>query len=176
MLHTSFGDIEVELFDQSAPRTVQNFIELSKRGYYNNLTWHRVIRDFVIQGGDPKGDGGGGESAWGGQFEDEINPQSIGVPPEQIKQYESQGYRYNSNLQSKKMEPGVLAMANSGPNTNGSQFFIVTEQAQPYLDGKHTVFGRVTKGMEIVRLIASVEVDENDKPKEPVSIQGIEIK
>lgn len=176
VIHTVMGDIEIELYINDAPKTTENFRQLAKRGYYNNLTFHRIIKDFMIQGGDPKGDGTGGESAFGAPFEDEINARSLGLPEEQIKQLESQGYRFDGNLQSHKMEIGSVAMANSGPNTNGSQFFIVTEQAQPHLDGKHTVFGTVTKGTEVVRAIATVEVDENNKPKEAVYINSIEIK
>jgi cyclophilin family peptidyl-prolyl cis-trans isomerase len=175
-IKTQFGDIKMELYKADAPKTVANFSLLAKRGYYNGLTWHRVIKDFVIQGGDPKGDGSGGESAWGGNFEDEINPRSLGLSEETIKQNEAAGYKYNSNLQSHKMEVGSVAMANSGPNTNGSQFFIVTENAQAQLDGKYTVFGKVTSGMDVVRQIAAVEVDENSKPKEPVYINTVEVK
>lgn len=176
IMHTSKGDIELELYKKDAPKTVENFEKLAQKGYYNNLTFHRVIKDFMIQGGDPNGDGTGGESAWGGKFEDEINPKSVGVSEDTIKQFEGQGYKYNYNLTSHKVEVGSLAMANSGPNTNGSQFFIVTEKPQPHLDGKHTVFGMVTKGMETVSAIAAVETGENDKPKEPVMITGIDIK
>ena len=147
VMHTSKGDIELSLYNSDAPNTVANFEKLSKEGFYDGLTFHRVIKDFMIQGGDPKGDGTGGP---GYQFADEIN--------------------------SHKIVPGTLAMANSGPNTNGSQFFIVTEQAQPQLDGGYTAFGEVTKGMDVVRAIAAVEVDSNDKPKEPVLINTINIK
>ncbi|MFA5927556.1 MAG: peptidylprolyl isomerase [Patescibacteria group bacterium] len=176
VIKTSVGDIKVALYPNDAPKTVDNFIQLSKRGYYNNTTFHRVIRDFVIQGGDPKGDGTGGESAFGAALEDEINPRSLGLSPEQITSLEQEGYRYNYALNSHKLTPGVIAMANSGPNSNGSQFFIVTEKPQPHLDGKHTVFGEVTEGMDIVRLIASVEVGEGDKPKEPITVYTVEIR
>jgi cyclophilin family peptidyl-prolyl cis-trans isomerase len=141
------GDIEIKLYHADAPKTVENFVKLANEGFYNDLTWHRVIKSFVIQTGDPNGDGTGGP---GYQFEDEIN--------------------------SHKIVQGTLAMANSGPNTNGSQFFIVTEQAQPSLDGKYTVFGQVTKGMEAVKLIADVPVDAQDKPLTPITISGIEVK
>ncbi len=147
IMHTSKGDIEIQFFPGEAPKTVSNFVKLASEGFYNNLTFHRVIKDFMIQGGDPKGDGTGGP---GYQFEDEIN--------------------------SHKIVPGTLAMANSGPDTNGSQFFIVTEKEQPHLDGKHTVFGEVSGGMEVIREIASVEVDSGDKPLEPVTITSIEVK
>jgi peptidyl-prolyl cis-trans isomerase-like 1 len=134
------------------------------------------VKDFVIQGGDPKGDGSGGESLWGAPFEDEINPKSIGLTDAEITDLESQGYKYSDSLKSHQMEAGSLAMANSGPNTNGSQFFIVTEQAQSHLNGKHTVFGEVKEGMDIVKKIGAVEVDSNDKPKEPVYITSVEVK
>jgi len=146
-IHTSKGDIDVELFKKDAPKTVDNFVKLSRDGFYNGLTWHRVVKGFVIQGGDPNGDGSGGP---GYTFEDEINQH--------------------------KVIPGALAMANSGPNTNGSQFFIVTQDPQPHLDGKHTVFGQVTVGMDIVHSIESVKVDSNDRPEEPVYITSIEIR
>ncbi len=176
VIHTSMGDIEVELYPKDAPRTVENFIALARQGYYNNLTWHRVIKEFMIQGGDPNGDGTGGQSAFGSAFPDEINPKSLDLSDEQIAQLQSQGYRYDFALNSHKVDAGAVAMANSGPNTNGSQFFIVTEQPQPHLNGKHTVFGNVKKGMEVVRAIASVEADERDKPKEPVYITSVEVK
>lgn len=176
IIHTSLGNIEITLYPHDAPKTVENFTTLAERGYYNNLTWHRIIKDFVIQGGDPKGDGTGGESAWGGTFEDEINPRSLGVAEEQITSLEGQGYKYKYTLQSHKLEPGSIAMANSGPNTNGSQFFIVTEKAQPQLDGKHTVFGTVKSGMDVVKAIAAVKTDQSDKPEAPVTITSVEVK
>lgn len=147
IIETDKGAIKLELFAKDAPKTVDNFTKLAGQGFYNGLTFHRVINDFVIQGGDPKGDGTGGP---GYSFEDEINPWSLGLSDNVIKAYESQGYKYTRDLQSHKMEAGVLAMANAGPNTNGSQFFIVTTQAQPHLDGKHTVFGKVIEGMDVV--------------------------
>ncbi len=147
ILHTSMGDITVKFYNQDAPKTVDNFLKLSSEGFYNGLTFHRVISDFMIQGGDPNGDGTGGP---GYQFDDEINDHKI------VK--------------------GTVAMANSGPNTNGSQFFIVTEKEQPHLDGVHTVFGEVESGMEVVSAIAAVAVDKDDKPLEPVMINSIEIK
>jgi cyclophilin family peptidyl-prolyl cis-trans isomerase len=145
-LSTSMGDIKISFYKDDAPKTVENFVKLANEGFYNGLIFHRVIKDFMIQGGDPSGDGTGGP---GYTFEDEINDHKIVV--------------------------GSLAMANSGPNTNGSQFFIVTEKEQPHLDGKHTVFGEVTEGMDVVSAIAAVEVDESDKPVEPVYINSITI-
>jgi cyclophilin family peptidyl-prolyl cis-trans isomerase len=145
-LHTNHGDVELELFDEDAPKTVDNFLKLSRDGFYDGLVFHRVIPDFMIQGGCPQGTGTGGP---GYQFEDEINPQ--------------------------KVVRGALAMANSGPNTNGSQFFIVTAEACPWLDGKHTVFGRVAGGMDVVDEISAVETDpRNDRPREPVTIESVE--
>ncbi len=143
-IETNLGSVKIELFKKDAPKTVENFKKLAEKGYYNGVTFHRVIKDFMIQGGDPTGTGAGGDSAFGGSFEDEIN--------------------------NHKIVAGTLAMANRGPNTNGSQFFIVTQSPQPHLDGKHTVFGQVAEGMEIVKKIAAVPVDANDKPIEPVKI------
>jgi cyclophilin family peptidyl-prolyl cis-trans isomerase len=145
-LHTNHGKIELELFDDDAPKTVENFLKLSRDGFYDGVIFHRVIPDFMIQGGDPTGTGTGGP---GYTFEDEINPH--------------------------KVERGALAMANAGPDTNGSQFFIVTTQAAPWLDGKHTVFGRVTEGMDAVDAISGVDTDPNDKPREPVTIERVEV-
>jgi peptidyl-prolyl cis-trans isomerase B (cyclophilin B) len=145
-LHTNHGAIEVELFDEDAPRTVGNFIDLAGRGYYDGLTFHRVIPDFMIQGGCPRGDGTGGP---GYEFDDEHNGRPV--------------------------ERGALAMANRGPNTNGSQFFIVTAEACPWLDGKHTVFGRVTSGMEVADEISNVERDAHDRPREPVMLERVEL-
>src|SRR5215475_1572148 len=143
---TSEGTIELELFDEDAPKTVSNFTKLAGEGYYDGLTFHRVIPDFMIQAGCPRGDGTGGP---GYSFEDEFNQH--------------------------KVERGALAMANSGPNTNGSQFFIVTADACPWLDGKHTVFGRVTSGMDVVDAISTVETDSSDRPREEVVIERVEI-
>ena len=200
-IHTSMGDIEVELYGKDAPKTTENFVKLSEQGYYNNLIWHRVIKGFMIQGGDPTGDGTGGESAFGAPFEDEINADYLGlnkmivgqtqsvlgqISTDEQSQYASytvkqyyetvKGYQYKTNLHSHKMTAGSLAMANSGPDTNGSQFFIVTEQDQPHLDGQHTVFGEVTKGLDIAKRISEVAVDDNDKPTDPVYILSVEIK
>ena len=143
---TNHGSIELELFDDAAPKTVQNFVKLAKDGFYDGVTFHRVIQDFMIQGGDPTGTGSGGP---GYQFEDEFNDHPV-----------ARGY---------------LAMANAGPNTNGSQFFIVTLDAAPWLDGKHTVFGRVTSGQDVADAISLVERDGRDRPLEPVAIESITI-
>jgi cyclophilin family peptidyl-prolyl cis-trans isomerase len=143
-LHTNHGAIALELFDDDAPKTVDNFVKLARDGFYDGVIFHRVIPDFMIQGGDPTGTGSGGP---GYQFEDEINDH--------------------------KVERGALAMANAGPNTNGSQFFIVTTQAAPWLDGKHTVFGRVTDGMDVVDTISDLDTDARDRPRTDVVIERI---
>jgi cyclophilin family peptidyl-prolyl cis-trans isomerase len=145
-LHTSEGPIELELHSEDAPKTVENFVKLSRDGFYEGVIFHRVIPDFMIQGGDPTGTGTGGP---GYEFEDEFNQHPV--------------------------ERGALAMANAGPNTNGSQFFIVTVEAAPWLDGKHTVFGRVTSGMEVVDRISQAERGANDRPREPVTIERVEL-
>ena len=145
-LHTSAGPIGVELFDADAPKTVENFRKLAGDGCYDGLIYHRVIPEFMIQGGCPEGTGTGGP---GYTFEDEINDN--------------------------KIERGALAMANAGPNTNGSQFFIVTTEAAPWLDGKHTVFGRVTEGMDVVDAIESTETDASDRPVEQQTIERLEL-
>ena len=145
-LHTNHGVLEVELFDDDAPKTVENFRKLAADGFYDGVVFHRVIPDFMIQGGDPTGTGMGGP---GYTFEDEFNEH--------------------------KVDRGALAMANAGPNTNGSQFFVVTAEATPWLDGKHTVFGRVTSGMEVVDTISQVATDANDKPLEAVVIERVEL-
>lgn len=179
VMHTNMGDIKIKLFPEKAPKTVENFVTHSKNGYYNGLKFHRVINDFMIQGGDPRGNGTGGESIWGGSFPDEFDPEL-------------------HNLR------GALSMANSGPNTNGSQFFIVQarevpanmlEQMRdledngfpaditaayaelggtPWLDFRHTVFGQVTDGMDVVDKIAAAETN-NDVPCEDVIISSIDI-
>lgn len=179
VMHTNMGDIKIKLFPEKAPKTVENFITHSKNGYYDGLKFHRVINDFMIQGGDPRGNGTGGESIWGGSFKDE----------------------FDSELHNLR---GALSMANSGPNTNGSQFFIVQarevpanmlEQMRdledngfpaditaayaelggtPWLDFRHTVFGQVTDGMDVVDAIAAVETN-NDVPCEDVIISSIDI-
>jgi len=156
IIATGKGNIELELYPKVAPKTVANFVKLAKTGFYDGTKFHRVVTDFVIQGGDPLsktddlkvGTGGPGYT-----FEDEINPKSLGLPDDLIAQYEKEGYAYNDSLQSLPVVPGVIAMANAGPNTNGSQFFIVTAKNQPQLYGKHTVFGKVVKGMDAVRKI-----------------------
>ena len=146
VLHTSEGDIELELFPAEAPKTVENFTKLASDGFYDGLAFHRVIPDFMVQGGCPRGDGTGGP---GYTFEDEFNEH--------------------------KVERGALAMANSGPNTNGSQFFIVTADACPWLDGKHTVFGRVTSGQNVVDEISNAQRDARDRPLEPITIDSVEL-
>ena len=145
-LHTSEGAIELELYPDDAPKTVENFAKLSRDGFYEGVIFHRVIPDFMIQGGDPTGTGMGGP---GYEFEDEFNEHRV--------------------------VRGALAMANAGPNTNGSQFFIVTAEATPWLDGKHTVFGKVTSGMDVVDRICEADRDENDRPREPVTIDRVEL-
>lgn len=181
VMHTNMGDIEIKLFPEQAPRTVENFTTHAKNDYYNGIIFHRVIKDFMIQGGDPTGTGMGGESIWGRSFKDEFTPEL-------------------HNLR------GALCMANAGPNTNGSQFFIVQasevpanmlEQMKdladngfppeiteayakmggtPWLDFRHTVFGQVISGMDVVDAIANVAVGANDKPVNDVTILGIDIK
>ena len=179
VIKTNMGDIKIKLFPEEAPKTVENFTTHAKNGYYNGVIFHRVIEDFMIQGGDPDGTGMGGESIWGRSFADEFDPSL-------------------HNLR------GALSMANAGPNTNGSQFFIVqantvpanmlsqmkqmpesfpesTVEAYanlggtPWLDFRHTVFGQVVEGMDVVDSIATVKVGPNDKPVEPVVIEAIEI-
>jgi cyclophilin family peptidyl-prolyl cis-trans isomerase len=145
-IQTNQGPITIELFDADAPKTVANFTKLAGEGFYDGVVFHRVIENFMIQGGDPTGTGSGGP---GYQFEDEINAH--------------------------KMVRGALAMANAGPNTNGSQFFFVTADACPWLDGLHTVFGRVTGGMDVVNQISRVDTDMQDRPLEDVSIESISL-
>ena len=179
IMKTNMGEIKIKLFPKEAPKTVENFTTHAKNGYYNGLIFHRVIKDFMIQGGDPTGTGMGGESIWGRSFQDEFDPAL-------------------HNLR------GALSMANAGPNTNGSQFFIVQANSTPanmldqmkqmsdsfpestveayekmggtpWLDFRHTVFGQVIEGMDVVDAIAAVKVGANDKPVEPVVIETIEI-
>ena len=145
-LHTNHGAIAIELYDEDAPKTVENFTKLARDGFYDGVIFHRVIRDFMIQGGDPTGTGTGGP---GYQFEDEFSD--------------------------RKNVRGALSMANAGPNTNGSQFFIVTAPACPWLDGKHTVFGCVTEGMDVVDKIESAKTDHRDKPKDDIKIESVEL-
>jgi peptidyl-prolyl cis-trans isomerase B (cyclophilin B) len=146
VMTTSEGTIEVELFDDDAPKTVENFTKLAGDGFYDGLTFHRVIPDFMIQGGCPRGDGTGGP---GYSFEDEFNDHPV-----------ARGY---------------LAMANAGPNTNGSQFFIVTTDAAPWLDGKHTVFGKITSGQDVADAISFVDRDDRDRPVEPQLIESVRV-
>lgn len=159
---TAQGDIVLELYPKVAPKTVENFLKLAGSGFYNGTKFHRVIADFMVQGGDPlskTNDPRVGTGGPGYTFEDEINPRSIGVPDETIAQYEAGGYRYNYEIkQSLPIIPGIIAMANSGPNTNGSQFFMVTTAPQAHLYGKHTAFGRVIEGMDVVRAIKQGDV------------------
>ena len=177
-IKTTMGDIVVRMFPDEAPRTVENFVTHSKNGYYDNLRFHRIINDFMIQGGDPKGNGTGGQSIWGSSFKDEFSTRLYNIR-------------------------GALSMANSGPNTNGSQFFIVQKKSMSsretqylkslkypdeiveayeanggtmWLDNKHSVFGQVIEGMDILDTIAEVEVDDNDRPIEDVLILSIDIK
>ncbi len=145
-ISTNHGDIALELFDDDAPKTVENFRKLATDGFYDGLIFHRVIRDFMLQAGCPKGNGTGGP---GYDFEDEFNDH--------------------------KVVRGALAMANSGPNTNGSQFFIVTKGAAPWLDGKHTVFGEVTSGMGVVDIIERLPTDGGDKPKEEARMKKVTV-
>ncbi|MCF7835605.1 MAG: peptidylprolyl isomerase [Candidatus Marinimicrobia bacterium] len=154
-MKTNFGDIELELFASDAPKTVGNFLKLAGSGFYDGVKFHRVIKDFMIQGGDPN------------SKDDDWSNDGMGGP----------GYSFDDEINEHKLEKGVLAMANSGPNTNGSQFFIVTAEETPWLDGKHTAFGRVTKGMDVVLDIENVEVDNSkgDHPIKDVIIDSIEI-
>ena len=145
-LHTNHGAIELELFDDDAPKTVENFRKLASDGFYDGLIFHRIIKDFMIQGGCPLGTGTGDA---GYKFEDEINDH--------------------------KVVRGALAMANAGPNTNGSQFFIVTTEAAPWLDGKHTVFGKVTDGMDVVDRLEGLPTDAHDRPQEPAGIATVTV-
>jgi len=158
---TARGDIVLELYPKVAPKTVANFVKLAQDKFYDGTKFHRVIADFMIQGGDPLSktdDPRTGSGGPGYTFEDEINPRSLGVPDDVIAQYEAQGYKYDFSLQSLPVDPGYIAMANAGPNTNGSQFFIVTTKPQQHLYGKHTVFGRVVGGMDVVLKIEQGDV------------------
>lgn len=146
LFKTNLGDFKVKLFAKSTPLTVNNFVYLAKNKFYDGLIFHRIIKDFMIQGGDPIGNGTGGP-----------------------------GYRFNDEKSDKKIVKGSLAMANSGPNTNGSQFFIVTAKETPWLDGKHTNFGEVVEGLDVVEKIGSVKTGANDKPASDVVINSVEI-
>jgi cyclophilin family peptidyl-prolyl cis-trans isomerase len=146
IIQTNHGPINVELFPDDAPKTVANFFKLVNDGFYEGVVFHRVIPDFMIQGGDPTGTGSGGP---GYSFEDEFNDH--------------------------KVERGALAMANAGPNTNGSQFFIVTADATPWLDGKHTAFGQVTAGLDVVDAISGVDRDPGDRPQTPITMESVTV-
>lgn len=151
VVKTNMGKIEIELFADKTPKTVENFVGLANKGYYKGVIFHRVIKDFMIQGGDPTGTGRGGESIWGKPFEDEIVPSIVFD------------------------KPGYLAMANAGPNTNGSQFFI-TVAATTWLNGKHTIFGKVINGMDVVYAISKVQTSKpGDKPLKDVVIESVKI-
>ena len=145
-MKTSEGDITIELFDADAPNTVENFRKLAADGFYDGLTFHRIIPDFMIQGGCPRGDGTG-----------------------------DPGYKFDDEFNDHKVVRGALAMANAGPNTNGSQFFIVTADACPWLDGKHTVFGQVTEGSEVVEALEALPTDARDAPVEPAGIISVTV-
>ncbi|MDQ3742644.1 MAG: peptidylprolyl isomerase [Actinomycetota bacterium] len=145
-MRTSEGTIELELFDEDAPQTVGNFKKLAEDGFYDGVIFHRVIKDFMIQGGDPTGTGSGGP-----------------------------GYTFDDEFNDHKVVRGALAMANAGPNTNGSQFFIVTTDEAPWLDGKHTVFGRVVEGMDVVDRIEGARTGAGDRPVEEIKIEGVDL-
>ena len=150
VIKTNMGTIEIELFSDKTPKTVENFVGLANKGYYKGVIFHRVIKNFMIQGGDPTGTGRGGASLWGSKFEDEIVPD----------------LKFDG--------PGLLAMANAGPNTNGSQFFI-TLVPTPWLNGHHTIFGRVINGMDVVYAIGNVKTAPGDKPLKDVIIEKVTI-
>ena len=150
VINTNMGTIEIELFADKTPKTVENFVGLANKGFYDGIIFHRVIADFMLQGGDPTGTGRGGESLWGGKFEDEFVSE----------------LRHDT--------PGILSMANAGPNTNGSQFFI-TLVPTPWLDGKHTIFGKVINGMNVVEDIGKVKTGPGDKPVEDVIMINVKI-
>ena len=145
-IETSKGTIELELFKDDAPETVANFEKLAGEGFYDGLIFHRVIPEFMIQGGCPEGTGMGGP-----------------------------GYKFGDEINDHKIVRGTLAMANAGPNTNGSQFFIVTADATPWLDGKHTAFGQVTSGQDVVEAIEGVDRDGRDRPVEPVTMEKVTV-
>ncbi|MFN3693809.1 MAG: peptidylprolyl isomerase [Ignavibacterium sp.] len=150
IIQTNMGTIELELFADKTPKTVENFVGLANKGYYNGVIFHRVIDNFMIQGGDPTGTGRGGQSLWGGKFEDEFVPE----------------LKHNG--------AGILSMANAGPNTNGSQFFITLKET-PWLDGRHTVFGKVIKGMDVVQAIGKVPTNQQDRPLKDVVMEKVTI-
>eukprot|EP00521_Asterionellopsis_glacialis_P011253 CAMPEP_0195294914 /NCGR_PEP_ID=MMETSP0707-20130614/16175_1 /TAXON_ID=33640 /ORGANISM="Asterionellopsis glacialis, Strain CCMP134" /LENGTH=146 /DNA_ID=CAMNT_0040356003 /DNA_START=82 /DNA_END=522 /DNA_ORIENTATION=- len=144
------GDVHIKLFTSQVPKTIENFVGHAKNKYYDNVIFHRIIKGFMLQTGDPLGDGTGGESIWGGEFEDEF----------------VRDLRHD--------RPFTVSMANAGPNTNGSQFFITTVPT-PWLDNKHTVFGRVTKGMDICTMMENTKTDDMDKPLEEISILSVDV-
>jgi cyclophilin family peptidyl-prolyl cis-trans isomerase len=150
VIQTNMGTIEIELYADKAVKTVQNFVGLAEKKYYDGIIFHRVIDNFMIQGGDPTGTGSGGQSIWGKPFEDEVKT----------------GLKHTSE--------GILSMANAGPNTNGSQFFI-TLRDTPWLDGKHTIFGKVISGMDVVKAIGKVKTNQNDRPLSDVTMQSVTI-
>ncbi|MEK7130925.1 MAG: peptidylprolyl isomerase [Patescibacteria group bacterium] len=155
LMKTNYGNIKLELFVKDAPETVNNFLKLSKGGFYDGVRFHRVIKGFMIQGGDPN------------SKDDDWSNDGTGGP----------GYAFNDEINSHKIIRGVLAMANAGPNTNGSQFFIVTTESAPWLDGKHTVFGKVIEGMDVVDKIENTAVDKlrGDHPIENITTESITI-
>ena len=153
VIQTNTGTIRVELLESDAPKTTENFITLAQKGFYDGVIFHRVIKGFMIQGGDPTGTGRGGQSAWGGRFEDEINPSS---------ELYKQGYK-----------AGTLAMANAGPNTNGSQFFIM--HVNYPLPPNYTIFGRVIEGQDTVNAIACTQTDSNDRPVSQIVMEKVTI-
>jgi len=153
-LNTSLGEIKLEMYPEEAPKTVQNFVKLSKDGFYDETKFHRVISDFMIQGGDPLS-------------REEIQRQNWGTG--------GPGYTFEDEPNNIDLVKGVIAMANAGPNTNGSQFFIITAQATPWLQGKHTGFGKVVSGMDIVEKIGSVEVGPTDQPIQDIEVNSVEI-
>lgn len=155
VIKTSLGDITVKLYAEDSPKTVANFVKLAQDGTYDNTKFHRVIKDFMIQGGDPLSKNDDNKSAWG-----------TGDP----------GYKFDDEFNDHKLVKGSLAMANSGPNTNGSQFFIVTAEATPWLDGMHTNFGEVTEGMDVVEKIQAVATEGPDRPVEDVVVESVEVK
>ncbi len=205
-IKTNYGDFTIDLYEDSAPVTVNNFVFLSNEGFYDGLTFHRVVDDFIIQGGDPSGDGTGGP---GYSFKDEIDPTDLGLDevkvkdadflsqlyspynaatagyaPNSLREHANDtlaefyddviGYDYDNSLQSYPFEPGVIAMANSGPNTNGSQFFVtVSGSDSSNLNGRHTVFGKVIEGMDVVDEIGNVLVDAQDQPVDEIVIEDI---
>ena len=151
ILHTTYGDIVIRLFPEYAPKAVENFVEHSKKGYFNGISFHRVIKGFMIQTGDPIGDGTGGKSIWDYEFEDEFHPDV------------------------KHDRPYTVSMANAGPNTNASQFFITTVPT-PHLDYKHTIFGRCISGADVINRIENIETDKRDRPKEKIRIMSITVR